>query len=350
MAQRDVPNSNRLKYMSLVVLTFQNAVLILSMRYSRVVAENVYYSTTAVVLSETLKVLICLVVIRVQQQDFLQHLYDAIVVKWKDTLKLSVPAVVYMVQNNLQYVAVSNLEAAEFQVLYQLKILTTALFSVAMLKKKLSFLQWLSLLILFAGAAIVQLQEIKPTTNVVHAQSKWVGLIAVIVSCVSSGFAGVYFEMVLKESDTSIWMRNVQLGIFGSSTALISMFVKDGPLVMKNGFFYGYSVLVWSVVVQQAVGGLIVAMVVCYADNILKGFATSLSIILSCIASIYLFRYSITLQFAFGALLVIAAVYLYSYPPPKPKPAVIAPGVGSVNTPSGMKAKTYSLPNVLSKE
>ena len=35
---------------------------------------------------------------------------------WKDTLKMSIPAIVYMLQNNLQYVAVSNLEAAVFQV------------------------------------------------------------------------------------------------------------------------------------------------------------------------------------------------------------------------------------------
>lgn len=350
MAQKDTPNAVSLKYMSLVVLTFQNAILILSMRYSRVVVvDSVYYTTTAVVLSETLKMLICLVIIRFQQQDFFHHMHEALVVRWRDTLKLSVPAIVYMIQNNLQYVAVSNLEAAEFQVLYQLKILTTALFSVAMLKKKLSLPQWISLLILFAGAAIVQLQEIKPTTNVVHAQSKWVGLVAVIVSCVSSGFAGVYFEMVLKESDTSIWMRNVQLGIFGSSTAVISMLAKDGPVVMKNGFFYGYSPLVWMVVIQQAVGGLIVAMVVCYADNILKGFATSLSIILSCVASIYLFHYSITLQFAFGALLVIAAVYLYSYPSSKPAAAVASPATGSLLN-SAMKSRTHSLPNVLSKE
>lgn len=236
------------------------------------------------------------------------------------------------------------------QVLYQLKILTTALFSVAMLKKKLSFLQWLSLLILFAGAAVVQLQEIKPTTNVGHAQSKWVGLVAVIVSCVSSGFAGVYFEMVLKESDTSIWMRNVQLGIFGSSTAMISMLAKDGPAVVKNGFFYGYSPLVWVVVVQQAVGGLIVALVVCYADNILKGFATSLSIIISCVASIFLFRYSLTLQFALGALLVIVAVYLYSYPSQKqPKPT--SPSLtSSISDSAPIKHKTHSLPSMLLKE
>lgn len=42
------------------------------------------------------------------------------------------------------------------QVTYQLKILTTALFSVLMLRKTLSRVQWISLLLLFVGVAIVQ--------------------------------------------------------------------------------------------------------------------------------------------------------------------------------------------------
>ena len=67
--------------------------------------------------------------------------------------------------------------------------------------------------------------------------------------------------------------------------------------------------------VLQATGGLIVAMVVKYADNILKGFATSLAIIFSCAVSIYLFDFHLTLQFALGTLLVMASVFLYSYTP-----------------------------------
>lgn len=44
------------------------------------------------------------------------------------------------------------------------------------------------------------------------AGSQFVGLMAVLMACVSSGFAGVYFEKILKESKQSVWLRNIQLG------------------------------------------------------------------------------------------------------------------------------------------
>ena len=101
------------------MLTVQNAVLIISMRYSRTVGGSMFIATTAVVLSETLKLVTCLTIIFFQKGSFgeySQHLYESIVVNWQDTLKMSVPAIVYALQNNLQYVAVSNLGAAVFQV------------------------------------------------------------------------------------------------------------------------------------------------------------------------------------------------------------------------------------------
>ena len=101
------------------MLTFQNAALILSMRWTRIQPGPMYITTTAVVFSETLKMIISLFLVLREKESlsaFVRFLYESLVVNWRDTLLLSVPAVVYMVQNNLQYVAVSNLDAAVFQV------------------------------------------------------------------------------------------------------------------------------------------------------------------------------------------------------------------------------------------
>ena len=202
---------------------------------------------------------------------------------------------------------------------YQLKILTTALFSVIMLSKKLSAIQWSSLVILFLGVSLVQIQNTSSGSKSGQDQNQLVGLVAVVISCLSSGFAGVYFEKMLKGSDASVWLRNVQLGIFGSMTAFIGMWMKDGAAIQEKGFFFAYNPLVWMVISQQAVGGLIVALVVRYADNILKGFATSFSIILSCLASVPLFDYTITSTFTLGTVLVIIAIYLYGRPQQRDK-------------------------------
>ena len=72
-----------------------------------------------------------------------------------------VPSAVYLIQNNLLYVAASNLDVATYQITYQLKILTTAMFAVTMLGKKLLPTQWLSLITLVAGVAMVQLSDVK---------------------------------------------------------------------------------------------------------------------------------------------------------------------------------------------
>uniref|UniRef100_A0A8K9Y4B6 Solute carrier family 35 member 2 n=1 Tax=Oncorhynchus mykiss TaxID=8022 RepID=A0A8K9Y4B6_ONCMY len=284
----------KLKYISLAILVVQNASLILSIRYVRTLPGDRFFTTSAVVMAEVLK-------------EFIVLQYNSIVIQYKDTLKLAVPALIYTLQNNLQYVAISNLPAATFQVTYQLKILTTALFSVLMLRKSLSRIQWLSLLLLFAGVAIVQLEQEgkqKETTVTGPSQNYAKGLVAVIVSCLSSGFAGVYFEKILKGSSASVWMRNIQLGIFGTLLGLLGMWWNDGLAIAEKGFLFGYTPMVWGVIFNQAFGGLLVAVVVKYADNILKGFATSFSIIVSTVVSVYLFGFHVDLLFTLGAGLI----------------------------------------------
>ncbi|XP_017297521.1 UDP-galactose translocator isoform X2 [Kryptolebias marmoratus] len=326
--------NRKLKYISLAVLVVQNASLILSIRYVRTLPGDRFFATSAVVMAEVLKVLTCLLIILLQKRlsvtETAHFLLDSVLFQYKDTLKLAVPSLIYTLQNNLQYVAISNLPAATFQVTYQLKILTTALFSVLMLRKSLSRVQWVSLLLLFAGVAIVQVQqEGNKEASVADAshQNYTAGLVAVVISCLSSGFAGVYFEKILKGSAASVWVRNVQLGIFGTALGLLGLWWNDGGAVAERGFLFGYTGMVWCVIFNQAFGGLLVAVVVKYADNILKGFATSFSIVVSTVMSVYLFGFTVDLLFTAGAGLVIGAVYMYSLP--KAPGATVTPSPAS---------------------
>jgi len=320
-ASQEIPQNKtsmtvNMKYVALILLVIQNATLILSMRKARTADGDHFYSTVAVVMAETFKLITCLCVMLYECEGSVPKLCgflkEKIVDDPIDTLKLSVPSLIYMIQNNLLYVAVSNLPAATYQVTYQLKILTTAIFSVTMLGKQLSKFQWLSMILLFSGVAIVQVQNSSEKTSESVEQNKLFGLLAVVISCISSGFAGVYFEKILKGSKGSIWLRNIQLGIFGSITGVMAVYMKDGKNVIENGFFFGFNSLVWFCVFLSGFGGLLVAVVVKYADNIMKGFATSISIIVSTVISIFMFEFQVTFAFIVGAMLVILAVYVYS--------------------------------------
>jgi UDP-sugar transporter A1/2/3 len=216
------------------------------------------------------------------------------------------------------------------------------------LHRKLSNSKWTALAILTVGIALVVLPKdalaswlgkditlIETSeTNKIGNQSNTKGFLSVLAACILSGLAGVYFEKIVKTNTpnkddqerktshalyepeqnvkTQLWVRNIQLSLF--SVILGSIFViglQDGAAIWENGFFQNYSILTWVVILIQAGGGLIVGLVVRYADNILKGFATSISIILSSLISYWLFDFEMTFAFGLGALFVVYATFLY---------------------------------------
>uniref|UniRef100_A0A0N4Z347 UDP-N-acetylglucosamine transporter n=1 Tax=Parastrongyloides trichosuri TaxID=131310 RepID=A0A0N4Z347_PARTI len=316
--------NNNLKWISLIVLIVQTTVLVLTLRYSRtqnIVGER-YLASTAVVSSEILKFIISLIVLWITNNysfnNVLKELKRDVFNKPFDNIKVGVPALLYVIQNNLLFLALSKLDAATYQVTYQLKILTTAFFSMTMLGKKLNASKWIALIILTMGVALVQLpsDDKKNDNNLIQSSDKFIGLVSVVLACFSSGFAGVYFEKILKGSVVTLWIRNLQLSFFSIFGGYLMVWIYDYEAVNKNGFFQGYNYLIWIVVFLQAYGGLVIALVVKYADNILKGFAVSLSIILSSFISWLVFNdFTPSLSFVIGAGIVIGSTFLYGYEP-----------------------------------
>ncbi|KAL1745580.1 nucleotide-sugar transporter-domain-containing protein [Schizophyllum fasciatum] len=328
-----------LKYISLVVLAVQNAALSIVMHYSRVSAPSSesYSPATAVLLTELVKGIVsfALALARVYKQQrrdpdgeprsrmpwrivliaSVNQLSGEILSA--DCWKLAIPALLYVVQNLLQFVAISNLPVATFQVAYQMKILTTAAFSVALLGKRLSASKWAALVSLAIGVGIVQIQSQATHSQAAsaggnadssaHTMSPAKGFAAVLAACLTSGLAGVYFEKLLKQSRADLWVRNVQLSLFSLAPALLAALRQRAPLAHFGPW-------ACATVATHACGGLATAVVVKHADSVVKGFATSLSVVLSALAAVVLFGFRVTPGFALGAGTVLAATAMYNRP------------------------------------
>jgi len=312
-----------LKFCILLVLVLQTSATVVLFRYSLTNTQNGYVATTVVFCTECVKYLLSLTFLFLQHSCSVRHTggayFSEVIAKPRQSALLAVPALLYTVQNNILIIALKNLDAATYQVTYQLKILTTAAFSVLLLKKELSCLQWFSLLLLSVGVALVQI----PSGGVALGQTgdQLTGLMAVLTACLSSGFAGVYYERLVKtSSQPSIIIRNLQLGIFSITLAAAGMVFNNFQDIHERGLFHGYSTSVVCVILLQAGGGLVVAASIKYADNILKGFATSLSILVSGVVSwLVMGDLQPGKHFLVGTALVLFATGLYCRPVKQPK-------------------------------
>ncbi|KAK2590439.1 UDP-galactose transporter Gms1 [Conoideocrella luteorostrata] len=338
--------------------------------------DHRYFTSTAVFLNEVIKLAVSLSLAMYETSTTLapstpatvlfEQIYNGVFSS--DGWFLAGPAALYTLQNLLQYVAVGNLDPVHFQVLYQVKILTTAVFSVILLRRQLGLKGWISLIILTVGVCIVSLpssekaaesfllhgvpdhffprskhelgqtvagasipepalhlskrsatyegiaKDMPPNDPIMNFS---VGVSAVLISAVVSGLAGVYFEKLLKESSTnaSLWMRNVQLSFYSLIAAFLGGCIyQDGAGIREHGFFEGYNKVVWAAIILQAAGGLLASLVIRDADNIVKNFATSISIIISFVFSVWIFNLAVTTSFLIGTSLVLLATYIYSVP------------------------------------
>lgn len=368
------PSKGSFTSMLLVLLVFQATAAILTGRYTRssVPEDELYEISHLVLVIECVKFMASIVLEHFTTGGkVLDSMEEHIWQRPLDTLKVLVPAVLYVVQNSLTYIALSNLSAPVYISLQQGKLISTAIVSVFMLQRSYSIKQWICLVALALGVAIVAMDEkkeqqlesaVEDTDSLVKTEGDGssppeqfflLGFMAVTAASFSSAFAGVYFEKVLApekaaksktasdEATTddistpkipSLWVRNLQLAFFSmifaflqgryeasnrSNVSLYNEEMQDGSDDFEvKSFFHGFTAWVWLLVVLQAFGGLLVAAVMKYADNVLKGLATGISVVLSSALSMILFDVHLSSQFALGASIILASVYFFSNDPP----------------------------------
>jgi len=318
------------KNASLFSLVLQQSGLVLMIRYSRTIGVGAdlipYIPSVVVVSAEVLKFVLNWTLEIVKQPDGATDSTEILKsMVTMESLKLLVPALLYLTQNNLLFVALKNLSVPVYQVLNQGKLFTTAFFSRLLLDKKISYCQYFSLMMLATGVVIVQQSANKDHQNdssTTNEGNPMVGFLAVLVSCFTSGFATVYFEKVLKQKTTaqkqlSVYVRNMQLAFWSILFGAVPIIMSDDlEKVQKDGLFQGYTWVVFTIIVFQAITGLLVGFVMKYADAVLKGFATSVAVVLATILSIVIFHDNVNMLFLVGSALVILAVRTYTNNPP----------------------------------
>ena len=305
--------------MSLIVLVLQNTALSVFMRMSRMSKYPMYVSSTAVVMVETIKLVASIFIYLFLGHGGLAEVVDDI--KTCKNWRFTIPAGLYVVQNNLQYISANYLPAQIYQIFIQLKVVTTAILSEKVLGRRHNAMQWAAILSLFAGLSLVQLSLQGASLGGIGELSAafwYTGVGAVLLSCFTSATAGVYAEKLVKDSSSNLWSLNIQMSFQGVVLAIAACLMKDAKSIARNGgVFFGYNSVVWTTICLQALGGLVIAFVVKSTNSVVKGFATSGSVVLSCLVSYAILRdFAFSAQFVAGAVIVCAAAIAFSLASP----------------------------------
>jgi UDP-sugar transporter A1/2/3 len=329
--------------LSMLLLIIQGMVLSIILRISRIKAGRRYLPSVAVFISESIKLAVCLAVQLIAppqnappspsfaslnaaangrhpplQQPLTVTFSKRLSTAFWQALPMALPAVMFAFQQVLLIAAATYLDAVTYQIFNQaFKLIPTALFARWLLGQQLDSMQWASMPVLALGVILVTVNNgpaNEPQNNRKPvSQANWlIGMVSCCISGLSSAFAGVYFEKYVKGRHApNLWIRNIQLSVFGVPFSAALAWGKDRESILRHGWLQGFSTSTWAVVGLQVFGGLVTGMVVKYCDNVWKNFAIAVSVILTVLVAIPLFGQLPSLYFLIGIAFVLLSVFMY---------------------------------------
>eukprot|EP00392_Amoebophrya_sp_AT5.2_P016441 g16703.t1 len=278
----------------------------------------------------------------------------------KNIFLMFVPALAYMVQNNLMFLCLSRgyLDAPHYQLFCNVKIATTSILYRLVMKKALTVLQWCSLMLLgvgmlvcaakdvFAGAAGLEHQETK-SSGTKNSPAFLYGIACVLGISLCSAFAGVTNEFLLKTA-SNMHYANAKMYAVGISFSLLYMLreqqVTDGtrtggsspssegpaeqggPAGRIRAFvaqlsdfgFHGggqgrsdTALLLIGVLVSQAFLGMCISFIFRFGNVILKIYQASLTTLLTTFLAWSLQGFEVKLEFVLGYVILLFSTFFF---------------------------------------
>eukprot|EP00192_Tetraselmis_astigmatica_P011021 CAMPEP_0117648602 /NCGR_PEP_ID=MMETSP0804-20121206/501_1 /TAXON_ID=1074897 /ORGANISM="Tetraselmis astigmatica, Strain CCMP880" /LENGTH=369 /DNA_ID=CAMNT_0005454233 /DNA_START=529 /DNA_END=1638 /DNA_ORIENTATION=- len=301
-----------------VVLTLATSSQGLFTTASKVDGLYLYNFATVPFFSEILKLLVsvCFLLRMKLQGETVKMSRD-----WKTWALFLVPSIIYTAHNNVQFYMLKYVDPATYQILGNLKIITTGLLLRICLGRKLSMLQWMALFLLMVGATTSQVKtdcSVEGDGGVFAAPLQ--GYLFGLLSAFLSGFAAVYTEWIMKKNDDTLYWQNIQLYSFGVVCNAIKLCIDDYNAQYAGGIwlhklFENYSTATYLVVCNLSFTGLLVSWIMKFADSIVKVYSTSMAMLVTMIVSIWLFDLQPSLQLILGIFCASSSLQLYYMKP-----------------------------------
>ncbi|KAK7397412.1 hypothetical protein VNO78_18583 [Psophocarpus tetragonolobus] len=240
--------------------------------------------------------------------------------EWKTVGLFPIPSVIYLIHNNVQFATLTYVDTSTYQIMGNLKIVTTGILFRLFLGRRLSNLQWMAIVLLAVGTTTSQVRGCGEASCDSLFSAPIQGYMLGVLSACLSALAGIYTEFLMKKNNDSLYWQNIQLYTFGTLFNMARLLADDFRGGFENGpwwqrIFNGYTITTWMVVLNLGSTGLLVSWLMKHADNIVKVYSTSMAMLLTMILSLFLFNFKPTLQLFLGIIICMMSLHMYFAPP-----------------------------------